>query len=59
MTITWMNDAASFKVFKEYGKDLQLLTFDKRIYYLDSEKKDMRRPTFGSAYYCCDFYKNK
>jgi len=55
MTTTWMNDAAPFKVFKKYGKDLQLLTFDKRTHYLDSEKKDMGRPSFGSAYYCCDF----
>ena len=55
MTTTWLNDAAPFRLFKKYNKDLQLLTFDKRTHYLDSEKKDMGRPSFGSAYYCCDF----
>jgi len=55
MTTTWLNDAAVFKLFAKYNKDLQLLTFDKRTHYLDNEKKDMGRPSFGSAYYCCDF----
>jgi len=55
MAMTWLNDAAPYKVFKEYNKDLQLLTFDKRTHFLNSKGEDMGRPSFGIAYFCSDF----
>lgn len=48
MSNTWLNDSAPKQLFKE--KDLQLLMFDKRIKYDDSNKI-----TFSSSYFCYDF----
>ena len=48
MSNTWLNDSAPKQLFVE--KDLQLLMFDKRIKYNDSNKI-----TFSSSYYCWNF----
>lgn len=48
MSITWLNDSAPVKIFKD--RNFQLLMFDKRIAY-----NGLGRPTFSSAYFCCDF----
>ena len=54
MTNTWLNDKYSKWVFKEAGRDMQLLMFDKRIHFMQNgeTKKDT---TFSCSYYCCDF----
>lgn len=48
MNIAWLNDSAPVKIFKD--RNFQLLMFDKRIAY-----NGLGRPTFSSAYFCCDF----
>ena len=45
MSNTWLNDAAPKQLFKE--KDLQLLMFEQRIQYNNTNKI-----TFSSSYYC-------
>lgn len=54
MTNTWLNDKYSKWVFKEAGRDMQLLMFDSRIHFIQNgqTKKDT---TFSCSYYCCDF----
>ena len=49
MTLTWLNDSAPKKLFKD--KDLQLLMFEERIKFKGCDKKI----NFSSAYYCYDF----
>ena len=47
MTNAWLNDSAPKHLFKD--KDLQLLMFDKRMKFLNTEQKGI---TFSSSYYC-------
>lgn len=54
MTNTWLNDSAPKVIFKEAGKDLQLLMFDKRIEFKQADGKVSNKVTFSSSYYCCD-----
>lgn len=49
MSLTWLNDAAPKKIFKD--KDLELLMFDKRMKFIGMGNKI----TFSSAYFCYDF----
>jgi len=55
MSIVWLNDSTPKKIFRSYNKDLQLFMFDERTHFFNIEGKDMGRPTFSSAYFCCDF----
>lgn len=50
MTITWLNDAAPKRLFKD--KDLQLLMFDERVKYKNAGEDKIN---FSSAYYCYNF----
>ena len=52
MTMAWMNEAAPVQLFEERG--LQLLLFDKRIEYKQSNPKKVGKITFNSSYFCCD-----
>lgn len=54
MTLTWLNDSSSKKVFMNAGRDMQLLMFDKRMKFLHNGVIE-NKITFSSAYYCCDF----
>jgi len=53
MSITWLNDSAPKKLFKD--KELQLLMFDKRLKFIKPTGEQMGSPTFSSAYYCYGF----
>jgi hypothetical protein len=53
MSITWLNDAAPKRLFKD--RDLQLLMFDKRIKFIKPNGEVMGTPTFSSSYYCWNF----
>jgi len=54
MTNTWLNDSAPKQLFME--KDLQLLMFDKRVIYIQPEKKEFNKNiTFSSSYFCWNF----
>ena len=50
MTLDWLKDATPKRLFKD--KDLQLLMFEERIEYKNSNKQCIN---FGSAYYCYNF----
>lgn len=50
MTLTWFNDSAPKKLFKD--KDLQLLMFEERIKFKNADKGKIN---FSSAYYCYNF----
>jgi len=52
MTNTWLNDAAPKQLFKE--KELQLLMFDKRMQFINSNITE-HKITFSSSYYCWNF----
>lgn len=52
MTNTWLNDAAPKQLFKE--KELQLLLFDKRMKFINSNISK-HKITFSSSYYCWNF----
>ncbi len=54
MTMAWMNDKYSKWVFKDAGREMQLLMFDKRIEFIRPNAEVTKRPTFSSGYYCCD-----
>ena len=51
MSNTWLNDSAPSQLFKI--KDLQLLMFDKRINYINSNST--KQITFSSSYFCWNF----
>ena len=53
MTLTWLNDSAPKKLFKDH--DLQLLMFDKRIEFIQSWTWINKKITFSSWYYCYNF----
>lgn len=53
MTNVWLNDSAPKVLFKD--KDLQLLMFDKRISFIEPNKKQQSKITFSSSYYCWNF----
>ena len=50
MTLTWLNDSAPKRLFKD--KDLQLLMFDERVKYKNATEDKIN---FSSAYYCYNF----
>jgi len=52
MTLTWLNDSAPKVIFREAGRNLQLLMFDNRIKFITGRPNN--KITFSSAYYCCD-----
>lgn len=51
MSNTWLNDSAPYHLFKD--KDLQILSFDKRIKFLNNGVVN-NKITFMSAYWCKD-----
>lgn len=50
MTITWLNDAAPAKLFK--NKELQLLLFEKRMQF---KNQKLGKINYSSAYFCWNF----
>lgn len=48
MSLTWLNDAAPKRLFRE--RPLQLLMFEERVRFIGMGSKI----TFSSAYFCCD-----
>ena len=54
MSIVWLNDSTPKKLWKQYGKELQLLMFEQRMEFTQNGK-GMGSPTFSSAYFCSDF----
>ena len=55
MANTWLNDSAPKQLFMEHNKDLQLLMFDKRMEFNQSNGKVNNKITFSSSYFCSDF----
>ena len=55
MSLTWLNDKYSKKVFMDAEKQMQLMMFDNRIHFKDKNGKTQTKTTFSSAYYCSDF----
>lgn len=54
MSNTWLNDSAPKKLFKD--KELQLLMFEERMKFVNSDGKVIgNSPTFSSSYYCYNF----
>ena len=53
MTNTWLNDSTPKILFKD--KDLQLLMFDKRMEFINSNGQVNNKITFSSSYYCWNF----
>jgi len=54
MALTWLNDKYSKWVFKEAGRQMQLLMFDKRVHFLVNGAVS-KKTTFSSGYFCSDF----
>ena len=52
MSNTWLNDSAPKQLF--YGKQLQLLMFDKRIKFSNNGVIN-NKITFSNSYYCYNF----
>lgn len=57
MSNTWLNDSAPTTIFINAEKELQLLMFDKRIYF-EQDNKVEKKVTFSSSYYCYDVLPN-
>ena len=55
MANTWLNDSAPKQLFMEHNKDLQLLMFDKRMEFIQSNGKVNSKITFSSSYFCWNF----
>jgi len=55
MTNTWLNDSAPTKIFLERNRQLQLLMFDKRMKFINNQGEIIKKITFSSSYFCCDF----
>lgn len=53
MTNVWLNDAAPKELF--YKKDLQLLMFDKRMFFKQKNNLINFKTSFSSSYYCYNF----
>ena len=53
MTNTWLNDSTPKILF--HDKDLQLLMFDKRMEFNQSDGKVNNKITFSSSYFCWNF----
>jgi len=53
MSNMWMNDSAPKQLFA--NKDLQLLMFDKRMEFMQSNGHANSKITFSSSYYCYNF----
>ena len=59
MANTWLNDSAPKQLFMEHNKDLQLLMFDKRMEFNQSDGKVNNKITFSSSYFCWNFLFDK
>ena len=57
MTNTWLNDSTPKILF--HDKDLQLLMFDKRMEFNQSDGKVNNKITFSSSYFCWNFLFDK
>ena len=55
MANTWLNDSAPKQLFMEHKKDLQLLMFDQRMEFNQSNGKVNNKITFSSSYFCWNF----
>tara|TARA_B100001287_G_scaffold218567_1_gene187476 strand:+ start:738 stop:1373 length:636 start_codon:yes stop_codon:yes gene_type:complete len=55
MANTWLNDSAPKQLFMEYNKELQLLMFDQRMEFNQSNGKVNNKITFSSSYFCWNF----
>ena len=57
MTNAWLNDSAPKKLFKDAGKDLQLLMFEERMEFKNGNAvgRVNNKVTFSSSYYCWNF----
>ena len=55
MSNTWLNDAAPKQIWREAGRDLQLLMFEQRIKYIQEDGRPVDKITFSSSYFCADF----
>ena len=53
MSNTWLNDSAPKQLFA--SKDLQMLMFDKRVKFNNSDGRANNKITFSSSYYCWNF----
>lgn len=53
MTILWLNDPTPAKIFKD--RNLQILSFDERIEFIQPNKTSDKKINFMSAYFCSDF----
>ena len=53
MSNTWLNDSTPKILF--HDRDLQLLMFDKRMEFNQSDGKVNNKITFSSSYYCWNF----
>jgi len=53
MSNTWLNDSAPKQLFKT--RDLQLLMFDRRMKFTNSDGRPNDKITFSSSYYCWNF----
>jgi hypothetical protein len=50
---TWLNDSAPKQIFTD--KDLQLLMFDKRMEFIQTDSRVNNKITFSSSYFCWNF----
>ena len=55
MALTWLNDSGSKVVFRDAGRDMQLLMFDNRIKFVNPFGIPNDKVTFSSGYFCSDF----
>ena len=53
MSNTWLNDSAPKQLFRD--KDLQLMMFEKRMEFIQTEDRPKNKVTFSSSYYCWNF----
>ena len=57
MSNTWLNDSAPAQIFMNFGRQLQLLMFDKRMRF-ENDGSIQSKITFSSSYFCVDFLPN-
>ena len=58
MTNAALNDKYPVWCWKEYNKQFQILKFDKRMKFTNTEGRANDKITFSSSYFCCDFLPN-
>lgn len=52
MTNTWLSDSSSKTVFSNENKQLQLLMFDNRMNFRNTDGRENNKITFSSSYFC-------